>query len=652
MEVNLDNKIKGATDAVKLGLLAKWMRWYSRVILFIAALLLIVFALSKSLASIIIGGGLALILFPIIRFGMRNAEMGRAIPALVVVTSTLWALALVISARGPVAFIAALPLLLLPMILALPYVSSRNLLGVAVGSIAICSISTFLAFFGPTLPSNLSVRSLEMLMMPIIVISTGMATFGLWNVGSRLRAVLSNTIEMNQALAESERSLEQKVTERTAELEGALREISDIQEIAETVNTTLDLDHVMRAMMSTLQQVFQFDVLSIFLLDAERKHLLIDRLAGFELTDEIRKRLPEAGFPMSEERSIIVNVVQTGKARLVQGLNDESLPHMTPNDRLLYELTPMQSILVCPLAIEAAVIGAVVFANKNEWAQLDEVEIDRIQRYVTPLSTAIRNARLFEETKAARADAVESSKAKSQFLANMSHELRTPLNAIIGYSEMLAEEAQDAGKTENLADLERISSSGHYLLELISGVLDLTKIEAGRMEINLEQIDVANLLHEVEFTAMPLAEKNSNQLEFRELNELGSMHSDATKIRQALLNLLSNSSKFTDQGSIALEAERRSEGEQDWLTFRVIDTGIGIEEDQLERVFAAFAQADNSTSRKYGGTGLGLSITREFCKILGGSIDVESTPGAGSTFTINLPVTAPLPQDKPADSGA
>ncbi len=380
------------------------------------------------------------------------------------------------------------------------------------------------------------------------------------------------------------------------------------------------------------------------------EHLLIDRLAGFELTDEIRKRLPEAGIPMSEERSIIVSAVQTGKARIMQGLSDESLPHMSPSDRLLYELNPLPSILVCPLTIESSVIGAVVFSNKNEWAQLDEDEIDRIQRYVTPLSTVIRNARLFEETKAARADAVESSKAKSQFLANMSHELRTPLNAIIGYSEMMREEAEDAGNTENLADLERISSSGHYLLELISGVLDLTKIEAGRMEMNLEQFDVATLLNEVESTARPLAEKNSNQLEARELNKLGSMHSDATKIRQALLNLLSNSSKFTEQGSITLEAERRSEDEQDWLTFRVIDTGIGIEEDQLERVFAAFTQADNSTSRKYGGTGLGLSITREFCKILGGSIDVESTPGAGTTFTINLPATAPVQQDEPADS--
>ncbi len=651
MEASPDN-IQDSTGGVKLSLLAKWMHWYSWVILFISFLLLMVYVLTKSLASIIIGGSLALIIFPLVRFGMRNAELGKAVPALVVVTTTLWALAVAISARGPVAFIAALPLLLLPMILALPYISSRNLLWIAIGSIGICAVSTFLAFFGPTLPSSLSLKSLEMLMMPIIVISTGMATFGLWNVGSRLRSVLSTTLDMNQALAESERSLEQKVSERTAELEGALREISDIQEIAETVNTTLDLDHVMRAMMSTLQRVFKFDVLSIFLLDAEGKHLLIDRLAGFELTDEMRKRLPEAGFPMSEERSMIVKAVLTGKAQLAQGLSDESLPHMSPSDRLLYELNPVKSFLVCPLSIEGAVIGAVLFANKNESDPLDENKIDRIQRYVTPLSTVIRNARLYEETKAAQAEAVESSKAKSQFLANMSHELRTPLNAIIGYSEMLREEAEDAGQTENLTDLERISSSGHYLLELISGVLDLTKIEAGRMEMDLQQFDVSELLHEVVSTARPLTEKNSNKFEVRELNKLGNMHSDATKIHQALLNLLSNSSKFTDQGSIVLEAERRSEGKNDWLTFRVIDTGIGMAADQLERVFSPFTQADNSTSRKYGGTGLGLSITREFCKILGGSIEVKSTPGTGTTFTINLPATAPTPKDRPADSGA
>ncbi len=268
MEANTDSNIEDAPGGVKLNLLSKWMRWYSWVILFTASLLLIVYALSKSEASIIIGGGLALIVFPLIRYGMHNAESGKAVPALVIVTTTLWTLAVVISARGPVAFIAALPLLLLPMILALPYISSRNLLWIAFGSIGICAVSTYLAFFGPKMSSNLSVKSLEMLMMPIIVISTGMATFGLWNVGSRLRSVLSTTLDMNLALAESERSLEQKVTERTAELEGALSEISDIQEISETVNTTLDLDHVMRAMVNTLQRVFPFDVLSIFLLDA------------------------------------------------------------------------------------------------------------------------------------------------------------------------------------------------------------------------------------------------------------------------------------------------------------------------------------------------------------------------------------------------
>jgi signal transduction histidine kinase len=298
-------------------------------------------------------------------------------------------------------------------------------------------------------------------------------------------------------------------------------------------------------------------------------------------------------------------------------------------------------VLVCPLEIEGKVIGVINFGRMQESMRLSSDEIDRIQRYVTPLATGIRNARLFDETRAARAEAVESNQAKSQFLANMSHELRTPLNAIIGYSELLREETEEEGHRQYHDDLKKIHGSGVFLLDLISGVLDLTRIEAGKLELTRSRFDVGDMLAEVVTTSRPLLGKNDNELSMGDFVGLGEMNSDDTKVRQILLNLLSNAAKFTEQGLIRLEASRASHDGDEWLTFRVTDNGIGMSSDQLEHIFEAFTQADNSTSRRYGGTGLGLTISREFCAMLGGNISVESDPGQGSVFTVKLPVETP-----------
>jgi adenylate cyclase len=244
------------------------------------------------------------------------------------------------------------------------------------------------------------------------------------------------------------------------------------------------------------------------------------------------------------------------------------------------------------------------------------------------------------ELKKARDEAMEATRAKSQFLASMSHELRTPLNAIIGYSEMLHEEAEVLGEEAFLPDLEKIQGAGRHLLSLINNILDLSKIEAGKMDILVEEFDVAALLAEVQSVIQPLMAKNANTLAVDCAPELGVMRSDQTKLRQNLFNLLSNAAKFTEQGQITLAARRVVQNGEDWLEFKVSDTGIGMTPEQLGRLFEAFAQAEASTSRDYGGTGLGLAITRHFCKMLGGDVSVESTPGKGSTFTIRLPPQA------------
>ena len=253
-------------------------------------------------------------------------------------------------------------------------------------------------------------------------------------------------------------------------------------------------------------------------------------------------------------------------------------------------------------------------SNSTALQQLEEIKIK---------SEALQVAQVAAET---------ASKAKSQFLANMSHELRTPLNAIIGYSEMLQEEAEDLGTPEIKPDLQKINGAGKHLLGLINDILDLSKIEAGKMTLYLETFDVRAVLDEVAAMVQPLIAKNGNQLTLEASPEIGSMRADVTKVRQTLFNLLSNAGKFTDKGTITLRARREGAN----MVFDVIDSGIGMTPEQVSRLFQAFAQADSSTSKKYGGTGLGLALSRKFCQLMGGDMSVASEHGKGSTFTATI----------------
>jgi len=257
--------------------------------------------------------------------------------------------------------------------------------------------------------------------------------------------------------------------------------------------------------------------------------------------------------------------------------------------------------------------------------------------------------RAAEEIQQAKDAADAANHAKSAFLANMSHELRTPLNAIIGYSEMLVEEAEDAEQDDFIPDLTKINQAGNHLLSLINDVLDLSKIESGKMEAFAETFDINALIDQVTGTAQPLIAKNNNHFTIERGDNLGRAHQDVTKVRQALLNLMSNAAKFTHEGTVTLKVERERVDDVDWLTLAVKDTGIGIAADKLDSVFDEFSQADSSTTRDYGGTGLGLAISRRFCKLLGGDLTLTSQPGAGSTFTIRLPALLPG-EDVPADA--
>jgi signal transduction histidine kinase/CheY-like chemotaxis protein len=288
-----------------------------------------------------------------------------------------------------------------------------------------------------------------------------------------------------------------------------------------------------------------------------------------------------------------------------------------------------RAVLAVPLMYEDQVLGALV-VSRTQPGHFPQPVVDLLTTFASQSALAMQNARLFHQLEIA-------SQHKSTFLANMSHELRTPLNAIIGYSEMLQEDAADEGADVLVPDLKKVNAAGKHLLELINSILDLSKIEAGKMELHIEDFDVAQMVEEIDAVTKPLAEKNGNRLEVACDADIGTMHADLTKVRQVLFNLLSNACKFTEQGTVSLSVEREQADDGAWLAFTVNDSGIGLTPEQLTRLFQEFSQAESDTARRYGGTGLGLALSRRLCRLMGGDISVSSEPGRGSTFTVRLP---------------
>jgi two-component system, sensor histidine kinase and response regulator len=302
----------------------------------------------------------------------------------------------------------------------------------------------------------------------------------------------------------------------------------------------------------------------------------------------------------------------------------------------------------------AAVADAVALGIERERAELELARYTRDLEaaHDTERQNAQQLATLVDQLRITQGQAEAATRAKSDFLASMSHELRTPLNAIILYSELLQEEAEDPSHPTSIADLQRIQFAGNHLLDLINGILDLSKIEAGKMALSLEAFDVREMVHELLDTVGPLVQKNENSLTLHCADDVGTMRADLMKTKQILLNLLSNATKFTRQGAIDFDVRLLTVGGQASVVFTVTDTGVGMTLEQAGKIFDAFTQADVTTTRKYGGTGLGLAIVSRFCGLMGGEVTVESRPGEGSRFMVRLPVEMVDIVEEPVAAGA
>ena len=418
----------------------------------------------------------------------------------------------------------------------------------------------------------------------------------------------------------------EEVQARTRELTQSVEELRALGEVTQAVNSTLDLQTVLDTIVAKAAQISGTEAGAIYVLDERQREFQLS--ATFGMSDELIAAVRNMHAEVSEAVGL---ATETHEPEQVADLRD--LPSTPVSDVILG--AGYRARLLVPLLRPGKVVGALVVRRKAP-GKFPPNTVDLLKTFAAQSVLAIHNARLFREIEDKSRQLALASENKSQFVSSMSHELRTPLNAIIGLTEMMYTNAARFGTEKAQEPLRRVHAAGTHLLGLINQVLDLSKIEAGKLELNPATVNLTRLIDEVIGTARQLAEQNKNRLVVEASDDLGALTVDPMRLRQILFNLLSNACKFTKQGEVKLLARRTADG-GDWIELAVVDSGIGMTPEQQAKLFEEFSQADATTAQRFGGTGLGLAIARKLARMMGGDVTVASEPGKGSVFTVRLP---------------